>query len=283
MKVVLLPVLLLSLAVVGYVGYSAYNAESQTKTAKTDANEAFDINELFPLAKPNGVALSVLELPSANKNIVRKDIVPTFLAGQAAFDNVVAHPETATAIQLGVAADMAYRSGDLPEAAFLFYAARLRLYHDLEKFPPKESGADQTQSFLRAVTEGVQIDLLRELYLHPKALAEVVRRIESFPIQEPAGYQPGWAYTTHDVARDWFAKNKAVMVRNMKPMAELLAIPEYFEAFRTMRECNDLPFDRQEDKAVVDRRTKAEATMTRIEKEKNLRGVMYQMNNASSE
>ncbi len=50
-----------------------------------------------------------------------------------------------------------------------------------------------------------------------------------------------------------------------------------------MCEYKELPFDQQEHKAVVQRRAKAEDTMRRIEKEKNLHGIIYQTVDQPSE
>jgi hypothetical protein len=122
----------------------------------------------------------------------------------------------------------------------------------------------------------VKIDLLRDLYIKPKTLAKVVKRIEAFVLKEPAGYNPGWDYTRHDVPAGLFAKNKAIVLENMKPTSELLLLPEYFEAFCALRTCNELSEEEQKDVAVAERRSKALAAMRRIEKEKKLHGVIFQ-------
>jgi hypothetical protein len=233
------------------------------------------LDTMFPLAKPNGVVMDVVRVPSENKDIVRNDFVAAFKDGEKTLKQVIAHPETATAIQLFVATDMTYRAGDLPEAAFLYHAGNIRLYYDIEKYPPKESGAGNTNWFLNVLQNGVRVDLVRTLYRQPQVLADVVSRIEGWNIKEQPGYKPGWEFTPAEVPADLFAKIKAESLEYLKPMATLMGIPEYFEATCSLQECNGLPLDQQEDKAVVERRSNAEEVMRRIEREKNLHGVMY--------
>jgi len=276
MRVVFCPVLALSFAIAVLAEVRA-QAAPPDKGRNAEAEEGVDPNSLFPLAKRNGIEMRIVERStSPDGNIVRKDIVPSFVGGKKALKKIVAHPENATAIQLAVAADTSYRAGNLQEAAFLFYAARLRVYQDIEKYPPKESSSASTNWFLSVLLDGVKIDLLRDLYIKPKTLAKVVKRIEAFVLKEPAGYNPGWDYTRHDVPAGLFAKNKAIVLENMKPTSELLLLPEYFEAFCALRTCNELSEEGQKDVAVAERRSKALAAMRRIEKEKKLHGVIFQ-------
>jgi len=274
MKNAFLPISILILIVAISAGICAQKTDSEqelTPREKTDY-----LNAMFPLAKINGIDMDIVKIDSQNDNIVRNDFAAAFKDGEKMLEQVSTHPETATAIQLLVAADMTYRSGHLQDASFLLYTGRIRLYYDLEKYPPKESDANDTKWFLNVLENDVRIDLVRKLYAQPKMLAEVVKKIEDWNIKDDAGYKPGWEYTPQEVPADLFASYKTDALDNLKPMAVLMNIPEYFEAFNTMRECYELPFDRQDDKSVVERRSKAEDIMRGIEKEKNLKGVIYQ-------
>jgi hypothetical protein len=268
--------LALSLAVVVFAEMPAQAAPADGKGQKSDADEALDPNDLFPLAKQNGVTVRVVQETSPDKMIKRNYFIPSFVGGKKELKKVVSHPENATGIQLAVAADMNYRAGNLPEAAFLFYVARLRLEQDFEKYPPKDD-AVRSNMFFSMVLDAVKNDLMQDLYVQPKALGEVVKRIETFEPKEPAGYNPGWEHTRHDVPADFFAKNKAILLGEMKPVSELLLVPDYFLAFRVYRESYALTEEEQALPAVLEGRTRATNAMKRIEKEKNLHGFMFQV------
>jgi hypothetical protein len=274
MKIAFLPIsILISIIAISSDIYAQKNDSDQEMTPREQADF---LDTMFPLAKQNGIDMNIVRVDSQDNNIVRNDFVATFKDGRKTLEQVISHPETATAIQLFVATDMTYRSGNLHEAGFLFHAGCVRLYHDLEKYPPRESDAGNTKWFLNVLENSVRIDLVRNLYSHPKILVEVVKQLEAWNMKEQPGYKPGWEYTPKDVPADLFAALKAEVLEGLKPLSVLLNIPEYFEAVSTMRECNELPLDQQEDKAVAQRRSKAEDVMRRIEKEQNLRGIIYQ-------
>jgi hypothetical protein len=276
--------LLISMPFLISVIYVDIYAQKTDSDQEMSAQEQADfLNTMFPLAKKNGIDMNIVRIDSQNNNIVKNDFTATFKDGEKALNQVLIHPENATAIQLLVATDMTFHSGNLHEAAFLFYLGRIRLSFDLEKYPPKESIADKTEWFLNVLKNDVRIDLVHDLYLHPKILAKVVKQIEASDLKEPAGYNSGWEYTSKDVPADLLATIKGEFLETLKPMAVLLNNTEYFEAFSTMCRCNELPFDQQDDKDVVDRRAKAEDVMRRIEKEKDLHGLMHQIEDQPSE
>jgi hypothetical protein len=286
MRVAFLPVLMLLLSVAALAEVRVCTAApNQGQSAQGD--EGVDPDVLFPLAKRNGLQMSavVTAVPELGKGVTNTQFVATFKGGKKALKNILAHPENATGVQLAVASYTTYRSGDLAEAAFLYYACRLRFFQDLDKYVPKEkeSGLSSTNWFLSLLVDSVKADLLRDLYLQPEVLASVVKRIETFELREPAGYDPGWDYTLHAVPADLFAKNKAMVLENLKPTSDLLLVPEYSEAFRTLRECNDASLEQQKGRAVAERRSKAIEAMRRIEKEKKLHGVIFQLDQNPSD
>jgi hypothetical protein len=278
MKIVFWSLLALSLMIAVFAETRTQGA-SPTKEPSKPANsgEEVDPNSLFPLGKPNGIDIRVESSTSPDKMIVRHNFIPSFVGGQKKLKWVLTHPEDATAMQLGVAADMSYRAGNLQDAGFLYYAARLRAAQDLEKYPPKDSQSASTNWFLSVVIDGVKIDLLRQLFAQPKTLAEVIKRIEAFDPKEPVGYNPGWDHTRHDVPADLFAKNKATLLEDMKPLSELLLLPDYFQAFCVYSEFNNLSEEDQKNPAAIEARAKVAKLMKRIEKEKGLHGVMFQV------
>ncbi len=217
-------------------------------------------------------------VPSLGKDVTNTQFVATFKGGKKALEKVLAHPENATGIQLAVASYMAYHAGDLRNATFLYFASRLRFYQDLDKYVPNSSTIS-TEWFLSLLVDSVKDDVLRESFMQPEILADVVKWIETFEVKEPAGYNPGWDYTLHNVLTNLFAKNKAMTLEYLKPISELLLIPEYFEAYRTVRVCNEMSPEQQKQPAAMKRRQQAIDAMRRIETEKKLHGMIFQLDN----
>jgi hypothetical protein len=281
MKIVFRSVLTLSLATFVLLAASFLRAAPDAPGKNTSqSNGDGNRDGLFPLNKHNAIKVSIEKV--TDKNGERYSMSPTFAAGDKALKQVIAHPENATSVELATAAARALRAGDLQEAGFLIFAAQLREYQDLETYPPADEGqAASTKTLLRTLIGCVRSDVvLQELQFQPKVLASVVKRLESLQLQEPAGYKPGWDYTKHTANRDLFAKNKANMLAELKPTSDLLLMPEYLAAFRRFSEFNNLPSESQKLPANVKSRDQAVKTMKRIEKEKNLQGVMYQVDHA---
>jgi hypothetical protein len=263
------------------------NAAPEDEKGAAQADDSIDPTTLFPLAKRNGLVIQAVKTESPlNKNITNVNFEASFAGGRKTLEKVVAHPENATAIQLAVAAATMYRAGDLEEAGFLFNAARLRLSHDLDKYEPKNTGSTSTDWFVSVLFDKLAQDVITSLSLDPKVMSKVVKRIESFDLKEPQGYNPGWDYTPHTMPDDVFAKNRAKLLANIKPTSELLLVPEYFDAFREYRQCNalltaDILKDGKGLPDVTKRRDKAAETMRLIENKKGLRGLMFQVDQAS--
>jgi hypothetical protein len=284
MKIVLQPVLTLLLATLVLLAPSLLRASPDVPSENApQSKEAVNLEGQFPINKRNPIQVSMETVTMAgDKENVRRTLVPTFVAGDKALKEVIAHPENANAFELATAASGALRAGDLEEAGLLIFAARLRGFQDLECYPP--SNKDQTTSteaLLGMVISFVKTDVvLCRLQFEPKVFAGVVKRLDSLQLKEPGGYTPGWDYTKHTAKPDLFAKNKAEMLDELRPMSALLFSPDYFAAFKCYSEFNNLPSEAQKQPASVKSRDEAAKTMKRIEKEKNLRGVMYQVDHA---
>jgi hypothetical protein len=282
MKVAFWLLLSLSLTVALSSDVRVHAAPPENKESSA-SDESVDPSLVFPLAKRNGLVMESVRTESPlGKNVTNVNFVASFAGGRKALEKVVAHPENATGIQLAVAANTLFRAGDLEEAGFLFNACRLRFAYDLDKYQPKKTDSTGTEWFLSLLVDNVKEDVITSLYLHPKAMNVVVKRLESFELKEPAGYDPGWDYTRQDVPADLFARNKAMMLASMKPTSELLLLPEYFAAFREYRDCSvlltaDLMKGGRGLPEVEKRRKTAADTMRRIENDMNLQGPMYQV------
>jgi hypothetical protein len=284
MKIVFQPVLTLSLATLVLLAPSLLHASSDVPSESApQSKEGVDLDRQSPLNKRNPIRLSMETVTLAgDKENVRRTLIPTFVAGDKALKEVIAHPENANAFELATAASGALRAGDLEAAGLLIFAARLRGFQDLECYPPANKGQTaSTEALLGMVISFVKSDVvLRRLQFEPKALVGVVKRLEALQLKEPTGYTPGWDYTKHTAKPGLFAKNKAEMLDELKPMAALLSSPEYLAAFKRYSEFNNLPPEAQKQPANVKSRDQAVKTMKRIETEENLRGVAYQVDHA---
>ncbi len=284
MKIAFQPVLTLSLATLVLLAASLLRASPDAPSENSpQAKEGVDLEGQFPLNKRNPIKVTMETVTLAgHEENVRRTLVPAFVAGDKALKEVIAHPENANAFELATAASGALRAGDLEEAGLLIFAARLRGFQDLECYPPANKGQTvSTEALLGMVIGFVKTDVvLCRLQFEPKVFAGVVKRLEAIQLKEPAGYKPGWNYTKHTAKPDLFAKNKAEMLDELKPMSALLFSPDYLAAFKCYSEFNNLPSEAQTQPASVKSRDQAVETMKRIEKEKNLRGVMYQVDHA---
>ncbi|MCE5267527.1 MAG: hypothetical protein LLG00_06540 [Planctomycetaceae bacterium] len=286
MKIVFRTVLALSLATLLLVAPSQLRAspDAPSKNA-SPSEEAVNLDGQFPVNKRNPIQVSMETVTLAgDKENVRRTLVPTFVAGDKVLKEVIAHPENANAFELATAASGALRAGDLEEAGLLIFAARLRGFQDLENYPPTNNNPSvRMESLLGLVIDFVKSEVvLEKVQFEPKVLAGVVKRLESLELKEPAGYAPGWDYTKHTAKPDLFAKNKAEMLDALRPVSALLSSPDYFAAFKCYSEFNNLPSESQKQPAREKSRDQAVKTMKRIEKEKNLRGVMYQVDHAEA-
>jgi hypothetical protein len=104
----------------------------------------------------------------------------------------------------------------------------------------------------------------------------MVERLEAWEIKVPADYDPGWPYKRQQPPADLFAKLKTPSLQDAKALAMLLNIPEYSAALKIVREFNELPPEKQDDKAARDRYRRADQTMQRIEKEHHVDFMPHQ-------
>lgn len=228
---------------------------------------AGDEETLSQVKSDDGAAL--LEMDPKAENAV-------FKGGQKSVDYVVAHAETLPADKLLIGANTAYGLRRLPDACFLLNAGRVRARYDLERYEPKGTGGNSPGVALAALEDGVAQVVVRGIVLRPADYSESLKRFEAWNLKESvAGYQPGWEYLREvKVSAKLAAELKEKLLGNAKPMATLLGMPEYFAAFKTFREVNDLPEVKQQGQAVQARRKQAEETMRRIEETAHLKGVM---------
>lgn len=278
MKIVFRFISMLSLATLVLLTPSLLRAAPDASSKGTPTTKGDDRGEAFPLNKANPIHVSV-ETVTSDKKVERQSLCPTFAGGDKALKAVIAHPENANSLELATAAATVLRKGDLEEAGFLIFAAQLREIQDLECYPPADKDEPvSTRALLGMLIGCVQSDVvLRELQFQPKTLVSVVKRLATLQLKEPANYQPGWDYAKHTAKPGLFAKNKANMLAEVKPVSELLLVPDYLAALKRYSDFNNLPPEAKKQPANVKSYDQATETMRQIEKEKKLQGVMYQV------
>lgn len=204
------------------------------------------------------------------------DIAAQFKAGRVALEYVLTNAETMSPVLLLIGANTAYGSGRLEDAAFLLCAARIRSKYDLQKYKPTKADADSPEVYLSFLFHNIGESVNREIFLRPIDYAAVIKRLEAWTTKDPPGYDCGWEHTVQKVPGDLPNKVKAEYLDFYKPIATLLNIPEYFQAFKATREYEDLPLAKQADREALKRQSSARETMRRIEKDKNLKGFGHQ-------
>ena len=186
---------------------------------------------------------------------------------------ILAHAQEAPSPHLLIASAAAMQSKQLPDAAFLFYAAQLRARSDFARFPPTEKGGDSPGVLLAAMTQQVGAVINPAILREPKSFAQVVARISKWSIVTPSSYDPTWAYTATNpqAGAKEFEVQRAGFVKHFGGLSTLLNDPHYFAAFRTVQDYNlgatahDAPH--------LEAKNKAEATMLSIEKKMNIEGL----------
>jgi len=187
------------------------------------------------------------------------------------------HAAEAPALQLFVAAMVSLGSQQLEDAAFLFYVAQLRTRHDLMRYPPKGTGADSPSVLFAALNQQLGAEVNPAVMRDPKALAAVVKRVESWSPATPAGYDPGWPYNPGkpDEAKQVFATQKAAFSNQFGALSALLSDPQYFAAFKTVQDYNFSTAAEMQDAKRKKAKEAAEATMLDIERRRGLEGLYF--------
>mgnify|MGYP000877812032 FL=1 len=226
----------------------------------------------LPVGPPDSVADN-----SPDLGFKMREPLAAFRGGDEALDYVLAHADTMNSIHLLVGANTAYRLNRLQDAAFLFYAGRIRARYDLQKYQPMASGGDNPIAALRFLIANASRPIMRAVFFEAADYAGMVQRLEAWTIEESDDYDPGWAYRRHEVPDDLAAHLMAETLEEARPLATLLNIPEYMKALKTMREFNELPSEARDESVAIERYARAEQTMQRIELERDLKGIYCQL------
>jgi len=201
----------------------------------------------------------------------REDRTAFFTDGDKAVDYILAHADSMSALNLLAGASTAFQLDRIEDAAFLLYAGRIRTFCDMERFEPTQTGGDSPGVALADLVESIREPVVKAITLRPKGYAKVVEQVEAWNLTTPPGYDPGWPYKQKKTPDDLFTKTRANWLKDAKVLAELLQLPEYFEAMQTARAFNELPLEKQEsDKAGKQRCAQATKVMQGLEKQHNV-------------
>lgn len=191
---------------------------------------------------------------------------------RTAFKRVLSDAEHMSAMVLYLAAAEGLKSGQLSEAGFLFYAARIRGVFDQALFPPTGTGGNSPQVLLGALQQQIGLSLNPALMSDPKAYAAAVGRVKAWNPSAPENYDPGWEHkgrTTLELAERAIREMRQKFIEQMVGMSTLLNDPDDFAATRVVQKYNLATASPRPTKADYDA---AITTMAEIEKSKGIPG-----------
>ena len=108
-----------------------------------------------------------------------------------AADYVLAHATTTSAIHLLEAGLAEFRLGRLEDAAFLFFAGKLRGRIDQECFPPVGEGGDSPGVALGALGFQIGAAVNPAIMREPSSYKAVIERLHAWDPELAPGYDPG--------------------------------------------------------------------------------------------
>jgi hypothetical protein len=189
-------------------------------------------------------------------------------AQRTAADYVLAHATSSSAFHLLAASLAELRRQRLEDAAFLFFAGKLRARIDRECFPPVGEGGDSPGVALGALGYQIGAEVNPAIMREPKAYTAAIERLRAWDPQMAPGYDPGWEYRSRKPAaeaRAIAAKAKQEYLRPAEGLSTLLNTPEYFEAFKVVQDYNFADVKEQLQPEARDRKERAEKSLREIE------------------
>lgn len=159
---------------------------------------------------------------------------------QQYIDRVMSNMADSNAPMLFAAAQFALQQQALEDAAFLFYAGRLRVAADRYSYELKDPQIDNILKNM-AANLGSQINPL--IMQRPGAYAAVVSRLYGWDMARADAYNPGWSgamRVSAEQQNQYAAELKAIALSEMDALVFLLNIPAYYQAFVTVQSYNRL-------------------------------------------
>jgi hypothetical protein len=191
----------------------------------------------------------------------------------AALNEILAKPQSVSAVLLYTAAGVAWREKRLEDAGYLFYVARFRVQFDKEMFPPTGTGGDSPLVAFGALQQQLGSVINPAVMAEPKTFAQVLARVKTWTAEAGATYEPGWAFSkraSEEQAAGSLQRAKTQFLAGMEGICTLLQDDAYFAAFRIGQDYNLKRGPERPSKEAFDA---ARATMERIESEKGIQGI----------
>lgn len=181
---------------------------------------------------------------------------------------------TTPAATLVGAAALSYRNGKLEDAAFLYYAAQLRLAHDRIMYPAKESGGDSPFLAFGAIAAMLGPEINGALSSQPKVQREALLRLQKWVPATGRAYTPGWRYAERQPETSVlpaYRRQADTFMTAMMGSCTLMLDPDFFDAFHYLKKnC----IRRAIDTTACDERRE---TMERIASDKGLQDLLPHM------
>lgn len=135
----------------------------------------------------------------------------------------------------------AWKQSKTEEAAYLFYAGKLRAVCDAQLFPPKAKGEDNPFILLNTISHVIGKNLNSEIMNYPEGYRKVIARIATLDPVPEIGYKPSWEYEiNNDVekAKRTCLSYKDEYIKLYQRLSALLLNKNYFSTFKRVREYN---------------------------------------------
>ena len=127
--------------------------------------------------------------------------------------------DTAGASRLFAAAMSAYGLGQVEDAAYLYYAGKLRMQADLARFIPKDKGSDAPSVYDHALAAFLS-HVEYVLDTRPESLARVLERMRGLRLLSDEAYRPEWEVAGENAPSKW---QKAITLSQTRQLRELEA------------------------------------------------------------
>ncbi len=135
----------------------------------------------------------------------------------------------------------AWKQSNTEEAAYLFYAAKLRAVCDEQLFPPKAEGGNSPFIAFGALSQVIGESLNPEITNDPEAYKRVIDRINALNPLPEVGYKPSWEYKAinniEEAKRSCLSYKEKVSKLDQR-QSKLLLNKEYFLALKRIKEYN---------------------------------------------
>lgn len=135
----------------------------------------------------------------------------------------------------------AWKQSNTEEAAYLFYAAKLRAICDEKLFPPKAEGGNSPFIAFGALSQVIGESLNPEITNNPEAYKRVVERIVALNPVPEVGYKPSWEYqaiNNIEAGKRSCLSYKQQSTKFYQRQAKLLLNKEYFSVFQRIKAYN---------------------------------------------